>query len=136
MRATDLCYVASLHDGMNLVAKEFVAARDDERGVLVLSRFAGAARELTDALIVNPYSIDGSARAIARALELSGEKQASRMRSMRTIVARFNAQRWVGDLIGDATALGDAGNRWRRPARVASVRDAEKLETRRQRQPA
>ena len=54
LRAADVCYVGSLHDGMNLVAKEFVSARDDDRGVLILSQFAGAARELTDALIVNP----------------------------------------------------------------------------------
>ena len=67
-RAADLCYVSSLHDGMNLVAKEFVAARDDERGVLVLSQFTGAARELTEALIVNPYDLDEASAALAAAL--------------------------------------------------------------------
>jgi trehalose 6-phosphate synthase len=111
LRAADLCFVASLRDGMNLVAKEFVAARDDDHGVLVLSRFAGAARELPGALIVNPYSVDASARALVRALEMSDEDQAVRMRSMRTMVARFSARRWVSDLIGDAVAL-RGGTRW------------------------
>ena len=71
LRAADLCYVGSLHDGMNLVAKEFVAARDDERGVLVLSAFAGAARELTAALIVNPYAVDRTADVLAQALRMT-----------------------------------------------------------------
>src|SRR5262249_6867958 len=89
-RAADVCYVGSLDDGMNLVAKEFVSARDDERGVLVLSQFAGAARELTEALIVNPYDVDQAARALARALTMSEGEQTSRMRRMRSVVARFN----------------------------------------------
>ena len=67
-RAADVCYVSSLHDGMNLVAKEFVSARDDERGVLMLSRFAGAARELTEALVVNPYDLEGVADTLRGAL--------------------------------------------------------------------
>ena len=71
-RAADLCYVSSLHDGMNLVAKEFVAARDDERGVLVLSQFTGAARELTEALIVNPYDLEEASAALAAALAHAG----------------------------------------------------------------
>ena len=69
-RAADVCYVSSLHDGMNLVAKEFVAARDDERGVLVLSQFTGAARELTEALIVNPYDLEEASDALATALTM------------------------------------------------------------------
>src|SRR5467141_4202849 len=68
LRAADVCYVSSLHDGMNLVAKEFVAARDDERGVLVLSQFTGASRELPEALIVNPYNVDQCAGALKTAL--------------------------------------------------------------------
>src|SRR6185436_1081229 len=72
-RAADVCYVSSLHDGMNLVAKEFVAARDDERGVLVLSHFTGAARELTEALVVNPYDFDQASAALATALVMSEE---------------------------------------------------------------
>jgi trehalose 6-phosphate synthase len=105
LRAADVCYVGSLHDGMNLVAKEFVAARDDNQGVLVLSRLTGAARELTDALLVNPYAIDDSALALARALEMTPEEQASRMRAMRAVVAEFNAYRWVVEMLSDAARV-------------------------------
>lgn len=105
LRAADVCYVGSLHDGMNLVAKEFVAARDDNRGVLVLSRFAGAAQELTDALLVNPYAIDECAQALARALDMTPDEQASRIRSMRAVVAERNAYRWVVDMLTDAARL-------------------------------
>jgi trehalose 6-phosphate synthase len=105
LRAADLCYVGSLHDGMNLVAKEFVSARDDERGVLVLSTFAGAARELTDALGINPYDVDEAASVIARALTMNEEEQGDRMRRMRSIVAEFSAWRWAAHLLGDAARL-------------------------------
>ena len=105
LRAADVCYVGSLHDGMNLVAKEFVAARDDNQGVLVLSRFAGAARELTDALLVNPYAIDESAQALAQALNMTPEEQARRMRAMRAVLAEFNAYRWVVEMLSDAARL-------------------------------
>jgi trehalose 6-phosphate synthase len=105
LRAADVCYVGSLHDGMNLVAKEFVAARDDNQGVLVLSRFTGAARQLTDALLVNPHAIDDSAQALARALDMTREEQASRMRAMRAVVAEFNAYRWVVEMLTDAARL-------------------------------
>ncbi len=105
MRAADLCYVGSLHDGMNLVAKEFVAARDDNRGVLVLSRFTGASTQLTDALIVNPYEIEAAARTIAQALTMPREEQAERMRRLRSGVARFNAFRWAGEMLVDASRL-------------------------------
>jgi trehalose 6-phosphate synthase len=84
-RAAELCYVSSLHDGMNLVAKEFVAARDDEQGVLILSQFTGAARELSESLIVNPYDIEQSAAAMHLALTMSPDEQRARMRSMRTL---------------------------------------------------
>jgi trehalose 6-phosphate synthase len=104
-RAADLCYVSSLHDGMNLVAKEFVSARDDLRGVLVLSRFTGAARELTEALLVNPYDLDAASAALAAALEMSGPEQEERMRSMRTLVSEFNVYRWAGRMLLDATSL-------------------------------
>ena len=80
-RAADACYVSSLHDGMNLVAKEFVSARADERGVLVLSRFAGASRELTEALVVNPYDVDGVADTLLAALEMPIDEQQERMRA-------------------------------------------------------
>jgi trehalose 6-phosphate synthase len=104
-RAADVCYVSSLHDGMNLVAKEFVAARDDERGVLVLSQFTGAARELTEALIVNPYDLDDASRALATALNMSVEEQQDRMAAMRAFVAEFNIYRWAGRMLVDAARL-------------------------------
>jgi len=104
-RAADVCYVSSLHDGMNLVAKEFIAARDDERGVLVLSQFTGAARELTEALIVNPYDLDEASDAFATALQLSVEEQRDRMRSMRAFLAEFNVYRWAGRMLVDAARL-------------------------------
>jgi trehalose 6-phosphate synthase len=104
-RAADLCYVSSLHDGMNLVAKEFVVAREDLRGVLVLSSFTGAARELTDALIVNPYDIEEASAALAAALAMSPEEQRDRMRSMRSFVAEFNVYRWAGRMLVDAARL-------------------------------
>jgi trehalose 6-phosphate synthase len=104
-RAADLCYVSSLHDGMNLVAKEFVAARDDERGVLVLSQFTGAARDLTEALIVNPYDAGEAADAMAAALKMPPDEQRERMRSMRRIVSEFNVYRWAGRMLIDASEL-------------------------------
>ncbi len=100
-RAADLCLVTSLHDGMNLVAKEFVAARDDDRGVLVLSQFTGAARELRDALLVNPYDIDQTANAIHRALNMSASEIAERMQRMRRTVREHNVYRWAGSLVAE-----------------------------------
>ena len=99
-RAADLCLVTSLHDGMNLVAKEYIAARQDEDGVLVLSEFTGAARELRDALIVNPYDIDQTAAAIRTALEMEPHERRERMQHMRKLVREQNIYRWAGDLIG------------------------------------
>jgi len=104
-RAADVCYVSSLHDGMNLVAKEFVAARDDERGVLVLSRFTGAARELTEALLVNPYDLEEASSALAAALVMPAEEQGARMRAMRAFVADLNVYRWAGRMLDDAARL-------------------------------
>jgi trehalose 6-phosphate synthase len=104
-RAADLCYVSSLHDGMNLVAKEFVAARDDEEGVLVLSQFTGAARDLTEALIVNPYDVRQASDALAVALGMPKEEQRERLRSMRQIVSEFNVYRWAGRMLVDAAEL-------------------------------
>jgi trehalose-6-phosphate synthase len=104
-RAADLCYVSSLHDGMNLVAKEYVAAREDESGVLVLSQFTGAARELTEALVINPYDTDEAASALMTALTMSREEQRERMRSMRAYLAEFNVYRWAGRMLEDAARL-------------------------------
>jgi trehalose 6-phosphate synthase len=104
-RAADLCFVTSLHDGMNLVAKEFVSARDDERGVLVLSQFTGAARELPEALIVNPYDTEECATALHRALTMPPAEQRNRMRLMRSLVREFNVYRWGGRMLIDAAAM-------------------------------
>ena len=98
-RAADLCLVTSLHDGMNLVAKEFVASRDDEDGVLILSRFAGASGELHDALVVNPYDTDELATAIHQALTMSDIERTDRMGRMHHAVLENNVYRWAGTLI-------------------------------------
>jgi trehalose 6-phosphate synthase len=104
-RASELCFVSSLHDGMNLVAKEFVASRDDEQGVLLLSQFTGAARELAESLIVNPYDIEQCAAAMHLALTMSPEEQRTRMRSMRNLVQEFNVFRWAGRMLIDAARM-------------------------------
>src|SRR3954467_85239 len=100
-KAADLCLVTSLHDGMNLVAKEFVACRRDETGVLILSIFTGAAHELRDALQVNPYDIDQTADAVRAALEMSSDEKQARMHRMRKTVREHNVFRWAGNLIGE-----------------------------------
>jgi alpha,alpha-trehalose-phosphate synthase [UDP-forming] len=104
-RAADLCLVTSLHDGMNLVAKEFVAARQDEMGVLILSCFTGAAQELRDALQINPYDIDQTAEAIHFALNMEPEEKELRMRQMRKTVREHNVYRWAGSLIAELCEL-------------------------------
>jgi trehalose 6-phosphate synthase len=90
---------------MNLVAKEFIGAREDERGVLVLSRFTGAARELTEALLVNPYDLDEASSALAAALRMSADEQGDRMRFMRAFLSEFNVYRWAGRMLVDAARL-------------------------------
>src|SRR4029077_4173002 len=104
-RAASLCMVTSLHDGMNLVAKEFVATRDDAQGVLILSTFAGASHELTDALLVNPYDVQQVAESIHRALEMTEQEQAERMRRMRHNVREHNIYRWAANLLSDLTEI-------------------------------
>jgi trehalose 6-phosphate synthase len=94
---------------MNLVAKEFIAARDDERGVLILSQFTGAARELPEALIVNPYDIDQSAAALHLALTMPAEEQRDRMHIMRGLVREFNVYRWAGKMLLDAATMRQHG---------------------------
>ncbi len=104
-RAADPCIVSSLHDGINLVAKEFVAARDDQEGVLLLSTFAGASRELPEALIVNPYNSQSMVDAIEQALVMPPAEQRERMRLMREIVRLRNVYRWAGQMLLDAADL-------------------------------
>lgn len=98
-RAADFCLVTPLHDGMNLVAKEFVAARNDERGVLILSQYVGAAQELREALIINPYDGMQTAEAIRAALEMQPAEQARRMRKLRNTVKNNNVYRWAAEII-------------------------------------
>jgi trehalose-6-phosphate synthase len=104
-RAADLCLVTSLHDGMNLVAKEFLAARRDERGVLILSQFTGAARELRDALLINPYDTDQTAEAIRVALEMEPAEKQMRVHHMRKIIREHNIYRWAGNLVTELCEL-------------------------------
>jgi trehalose 6-phosphate synthase len=101
------CVVSSLHDGMNLVAKEFVTARGDEQGVLVLSEFTGAARQLADAVIVNPFDVDQLAAALHSVLTMPAEEQKRRMRRLRAEVADNNIYRWAGMLLSEACKLVD-----------------------------
>ncbi len=98
-KVANICLVTSLHDGMNLVAKEFVAARSDNKGVLILSQFTGASRELKDALIINPYNGEQTAEAIKLALELSPSEQTKKMKRMREVVKNYNIYRWSAELL-------------------------------------
>jgi len=120
-RAADVCYVSSLHDGMNLVAKEFVAARDDLQGVLVLSQFTGAARELKEALTVNPYNLEEAAHALYRAVAMDPLEQKRRMRTLRAQISEFNVYRWAGQLVQDAARLRRAERRGTRLGVEGSV---------------
>jgi alpha,alpha-trehalose-phosphate synthase [UDP-forming] len=104
-RAADLCMVTSLHDGMNLVAKEFVATREDEEGALILSQFTGASRELRDALIVNPYDADQIAEATRMALEMDAGDRHLRMQRMRRAVREHNVYQWAGNLISELSEI-------------------------------
>jgi trehalose 6-phosphate synthase len=113
-RLAHFCIVSSLHDGMNLVAKEFVAAREDEDGVLVLSGLAGAAQELSNALLINPYDIDAFADALIQALDMPREERRARMRGMRRIVAGRNVFSWASDILEGLESL------WTKPLQYAA----------------
>jgi trehalose 6-phosphate synthase len=104
-RAADFCLVNSLHDGMNLVAKEFVASREDEDGVLILSTFAGASRELTEAVLINPYDVNETAEAMEIAMRMNREERRSRMNLMRRTVKENNVYRWAGRLLMDLARI-------------------------------
>lgn len=127
LRAADLCLVSSLHDGMNLVAKEFVAARDDEDGVLVLSTFAGASRELPEGLIVNPYDIAGMGEAIHRGLSMPAEQRRERMSLMRDMVREHNIYFWAGRMLMDAARMRKRGHIGRQfakaPQQLPAIQD-------------
>ncbi|MDD5128418.1 MAG: trehalose-6-phosphate synthase [Candidatus Omnitrophica bacterium] len=104
-RLGDVCIVSSLHDGMNLVAKEYIAEKDDLSGALILSQFTGAARELTDAILINPYAIEEFADSIKLAIEMPKEEKKKRMENMRKVVAENNIYRWAANIITELVAL-------------------------------
>jgi trehalose 6-phosphate synthase/phosphatase len=104
-RAVDFCLVNSLHDGMNLVAKEFVAARDDEDGVLILSSFAGASRELPEAVLINPFDVTETAAAMEIAMSMGRDERRTRMSLMRRTVKENNVYRWAGRMLMDAARI-------------------------------
>jgi trehalose 6-phosphate synthase len=107
-RAANVCVVSSLHDGMNLVAKEFVAARNDNQGVLILSPFTGAAREMPEALLVNPYATDEFADALNTALTMAADEQKRRMQRLRAQVSEHNIYRWAGLLLTETFRLAES----------------------------
>lgn len=104
-KIADLCMVTSLHDGMNLVAKEFIASKNDATGVLILSQFAGASRELKDAILVNPYDIESMADSIYQALTMNNKEKEERMRKMQNIVNERNIYLWTRDLIASLSRI-------------------------------
>jgi trehalose 6-phosphate synthase len=104
-KIANFCLITSLHDSMNLVAKEYVAARNDENGVLILSQFAGASRNLKEALIINPHSTEEIGGAIHTALTMSAPEQYRRMNIMRTIIKDYNVYRWAAEFIKSVTSL-------------------------------
>ncbi|HLK48468.1 MAG TPA: trehalose-6-phosphate synthase [Bryobacteraceae bacterium] len=133
-QAADFCMVTALHDGMNLVAKEYAAARHDEQGVLILSRFTGASHELADALIVNPYDVAELASAIHTALTMPAEDRRARMRRMRAVIRENNVYRWAGNLIGEVAGIrlepaepGGATEGGAAESRFADIREPDRV---------
>ena len=104
-KMADFCLVSSLHDGMNLVAKEYVASKKDLSGVLILSQFTGAARELTDAVQFNPFAIEEFAEAIKTSIEMPADEKRKRMENMRKIISENNVYRWAANIVTELTAL-------------------------------
>jgi trehalose 6-phosphate synthase len=131
-RLANFCIVSSLHDGMNLVAKEFVAAREDDDGVLILSEMAGAAQQLSDASIINPYDVEGFSVAIEQGIEMSRDERRRRMHAMRRVVAGRNIFGWASDILEDLERLNPRALP-PVPDRVSS--DRKRLSVTRKRQP-
>ncbi len=131
-RLANFCIVSSLHDGMNLVAKEFVAAREDDDGVLILSEMAGASQQLHDASIINPYDVEGFATAIEQSIEMSRDERRRRMHAMRRVVAGRNIFGWASDILEDVERLNPRALP-PVPDRVSS--DRKRLSVTRKRQP-
>jgi trehalose 6-phosphate synthase len=140
-RAADLCLVSSLQDGMNLVAKEFVACQVDEHGVLVLSRFTGAAEEIEDAVLINPFNVAGFADGIRAALEMDGAERRRRMRAMRAQLRRSTIFDWLEAILGrcadlmDGTAPDTDVERKRPPAVLADATADESTDSTREPSP-
>ncbi len=129
-RYVDVMLVTPLRDGMNLVAKEFIAARSDDDGVLVLSEFAGAAAELGEAVLVNPYDIDGMASGFVQAIEMSLEERSSRMKALRSRIALFDAAGWAKrfvDRIGSSSAEGTRVQGFTRPSNLFEMLPTQKI---------
>ena len=131
-RLANFCIVSSLHDGMNLVAKEFVAAREDDDGVLILSEMAGAAQQLHDASIINPYDVEGFATAIEQSIEMSRDERRRRMHAMRRVVAGRNIFGWASDILEDVERLNP---RALPPVPDRASSDRKRLSVTRKRQP-
>ncbi len=123
-RAADFCLVNSLHDGMNLVAKEFVASRDDEDGVLILSTFAGASRELAEAVLINPFDVNETAEAMEIAMRMGRDERRDRMSLMRRTVKENNVYRWAGRMLMDASRIRQRQNL---PSVQGALRDRRAL---------
>jgi trehalose 6-phosphate synthase len=104
-KSAHVCMVTSLHDGMNLVAKEFISSRDQNDGVLILSRFAGASQELHGAIIINPYDIEQTADAIKEALEMPKDKQHQKMKQMRRMIMNHNVYAWASNILRAMAAI-------------------------------
>ncbi|MGL5795959.1 MAG: trehalose-6-phosphate synthase, partial [Waterburya sp.] len=98
-KAADICWTTPLRDGLNLVAKEYIVAHGGEDGVLVLSEFVGAAVELPEAILTNPYSLDGMDRAIEQALAMTPEEQKERMTKMYQTVTKYDVKYWADRLL-------------------------------------
>ena len=122
-RLAQFCVVSSLHDGMNLVAKEFVSSRVDEDGVLILSQFTGAARELTDAVLINPVRRRGTVRRDARGALMPREERSRRMRRMREVVAENNVYRWAAKIVSTLIQIDTEDASWPDPFTPAAVPD-------------
>ena len=120
-RLSDFCMVTPLHDGMNLVAKEFVASRTDNQGVLVLSSFTGAARELTSALLVNPFSVDEMSEALRHALTMPRDERNRRMRALRKVVRENNIYAWAGNVMRTVLEVGNRARSYSEPEPLAMV---------------
>jgi trehalose-6-phosphate synthase len=109
-RAADLCFVSSLHDGMNLVAKEYISANKDNQGVLVLSTFTGASRELSDSLLVNPYDIEECAKVLSYALTMPESERVRRMSRLRSVVLEKNVYAWAGAFLSEIHRIAQSKN--------------------------